>query len=33
LEELYIELDNTALVCDEDEDFDPIKNLAPEIFK
>jgi hypothetical protein len=32
LEELYIELDNFSLVCDEDEDFDPIAELPPMIF-
>lgn len=30
---MYIELDNYNLTADEDEDFDPIPELAPEIFK
>jgi len=30
---MYIELDNSELKCDEDEDFDPIEQLGPEIFK
>jgi hypothetical protein len=30
---MYIELDNCQVVCDEDEDFDPIKDLSPEIFQ
>ncbi|KAM3072501.1 Hairy/enhancer-of-split with YRPW motif protein 2 [Clarireedia jacksonii] len=33
IEELYIELDNSQVVCDEDEDFDPIEEIAPEIFR
>src|SRR4051812_31484221 len=30
---MYIELDNSSVVCDEDEDFDPIEEIAPEVFK
>ncbi|KAE9375143.1 hypothetical protein N431DRAFT_480500 [Stipitochalara longipes BDJ] len=33
IEEIYIELDNSQLTCDEDEDFDPIEELSAEIFK
>ena len=32
IEELYIELDNSDLVPDEDEDFDPIAGLPATIF-
>lgn len=30
---MYIELDNPQVTCDEDEDFDPIEEVSPEIFK
>ncbi|KAF4629726.1 hypothetical protein G7Y89_g8422 [Cudoniella acicularis] len=33
IEDMYIELDNSEVKCDEDEDFDPIEQLGPEIFK
>ncbi|PQE09578.1 hypothetical protein CJF32_00007055 [Rutstroemia sp. NJR-2017a WRK4] len=33
IEEMYIELENSDAVCDEDEDFDPIQVLVPKIFK
>jgi hypothetical protein len=30
---MYIELHNDRVVCDDDEDFDPIEELVPDIFK
>ncbi|CZR54921.1 uncharacterized protein PAC_04806 [Phialocephala subalpina] len=32
LEELTLEINGPDLFCDDDEDFDPISNLGPEIF-
>lgn len=33
LEELYLEINGEGLTVDEDEDFDPMQQLAPDIFK
>jgi hypothetical protein len=33
IEELYLELENIDLVCDEDEDFNPIERLPTKIFQ
>ncbi|ORY14444.1 hypothetical protein BCR34DRAFT_599214 [Clohesyomyces aquaticus] len=33
IEELYVELDNSGVVADDDEDFDPVAELPAEIFQ